>query len=58
MKHINYYNHKIAYDLKGKGTTLVFLHGFGENRQMWSKYTAYFQEYQILTIDLPNAGGF
>ena len=56
MKHINYYNHKIAYDLKGKGTTLVFLHGFGENRQMWSKYTGYFQEYQILTIDLPNAG--
>ncbi|MFK7979408.1 MAG: alpha/beta fold hydrolase [Saprospiraceae bacterium] len=56
MKHINYYNHKIAYDLKGKGTTLVFLHGFGENRQMWSKYTAYFSDYQVLTIDLPNAG--
>lgn len=56
MKYINYYNYKIAYDLKGKGTTLVFLHGFGENRQMWSKYTAYFSEYQILTIDLPNTG--
>ena len=56
MKYINYYNRKIAYDLKGKGTTLVFLHGFGENRQMWSKYTAYFQEYQVLTIDLPNTG--
>jgi len=56
MKTINYYNHKIAYDLKGKGTTLVFLHGFGENRQMWSKYTAYFSDYQVLTIDLPNTG--
>jgi len=56
MKHINYYNHKIAYDVKGQGTTLVFLHGFGENRQMWSKYTAYFSDYQVLTIDFPNAG--
>ncbi len=56
MKSINYYNHKTTYDLKGSGTTLVFLHGFGENRQMWSKYTAYFGDYQVLTIDLPNAG--
>lgn len=56
MKTINYYTHKIAYDLKGVGTTLVFLHGFGETRQMWSNYTAYFPDYQILTIDLPNAG--
>lgn len=56
MKHINYYNRKIAYDLRGEGTTLVFLHGFGENRQMWSKYIAYFSDYQVLTIDLPNAG--
>ena len=56
MKTINYYNQKIAYDLKGSGTTLVFLHGFGENRQMWSKYTAYFSDYQVLTIDLPNTG--
>ena len=56
MKTINYYNHKIAYELKGVGTTLVFLHGFGETRQMWSNYTAYFADYQVLTIDMPNAG--
>lgn len=56
MKTINYYKHKIAYNLKGSGTTIVFLHGFGENRQMWSKYAAYFADYQVLTIDLPNAG--
>lgn len=56
MKTINYYNHKIAYDLQGSGTTLVFLHGFGENRQMWAAYKAYFGDYQVLTIDLPNTG--
>ena len=56
MKYINYYSHKIAYNLKGSGTTLVFLHGFGENQQMWSNLITYFPDYQVLTIDLPNAG--
>lgn len=56
MQKINYHNHQIAYDLKGKGTTLVFLHGFGETRQMWANYLPYFKAYQTLTIDLPGAG--
>ncbi len=56
MQSVNYYNHQIAYDLKGKGTTLVFLHGFGETRQMWADYLPFFEGYQTLTIDLPGAG--
>lgn len=56
MQKINYYNHQIAYDLKGKGTTLIFLHGFGENRQMWADYLPFFKDYQTLSIDLPGAG--
>lgn len=56
MQNINYHNHRIAYDLKGKGTTIVFLHGFGETRKMWSDYLPFFKEYQTLTIDLPGAG--
>lgn len=56
MAKINYYNHQISYDLKGKGTTLVFLHGFGETRQMWKNYLPFFEGYQTLTIDLPGAG--
>jgi len=56
MKTINYYDHTIAYDVQGKGTPLVFLHGFGENRQMWVDFTPFFKEYKVLTIDLPGSG--
>jgi len=57
MQKINYYNHQIAYDLKGNGTTtLIFLHGFGENQKMWANYLPFFKAYQTLTIDLPGSG--
>jgi len=56
MPNINYHNHQIAYDLKGEGPTLIFLHGFGETRQMWKDYLPFFEGYQTLTIDLPGAG--
>jgi len=56
MQKINYYNHQIAYDLQGKGTTLIFLHGFGEVRNMWTDYLPFFTDYQTLTIDLPGSG--
>ncbi len=56
MKTINYYNHAIAYDVQGQGTPLVFLHGFGENRQMWVDFTPYFEGYKVITIDFPGSG--
>ena len=56
MQTINYYNHKIAYDIKGTVTPLVFLHGFGENRQMWKDFTPSFEDYQVVTIDFPGSG--
>ncbi|MEM6320876.1 MAG: alpha/beta hydrolase [Bacteroidota bacterium] len=56
MPTINYYQHKISYDIKGRGTPIVFLHGFGENRQMWREFTQEFEENTLITIDLPGSG--
>ena len=46
MKFINYFGHKIAYEVKGKGVPLVFLHGFGEDRRMWSDFITEFSDYK------------
>lgn len=56
MRTINYYNHSVAYDVRGKGIPLVFLHGFGENRQMWAEFTPHFEDYRVITIDFPGSG--
>lgn len=56
MKSINYYSKQITYSIKGKGTTLVFLHGFGESSLMWDGYLDKFDDYQTVTIDFPGAG--
>ena len=56
MQTINYHNHQIAYDIKGSGVALVFVHGFGETRQMWRDYLPFFESYQTVNIDLPSAG--
>lgn len=53
---INYYNHQITYSIKGKGTPLVFLHGFGENRQMWTDFLLDFEDYKVIIIDFPGSG--
>ncbi len=48
----------IHYTIQGsKGPTLVFLHGFCDNQELWSEFVAPFLEtYQVLTLDLPGFG--
>ncbi len=51
-----YKKHNIDYSISGEGPSLVFLHGFGEDQRMWQGYIQAFENYQVITIDLPGFG--
>ncbi|MBS7232811.1 alpha/beta hydrolase [Flavobacterium psychroterrae] len=57
MKNILYKNTKISFTDSGKGTAIVLLHGFLENKKMWKEYVDLFSEnYRVITIDLLGHG--
>jgi pimeloyl-ACP methyl ester carboxylesterase len=49
---------KISFDVQGEGeTTLVFIHGWSNNRSIWDAQFSHFSErYKVVTIDLPGFG--
>ncbi|CAN1551639.1 MhpC Predicted hydrolases or acyltransferases (alpha/beta hydrolase superfamily) [Flavobacteriaceae bacterium] len=57
METLLYKNTQISYSDFGKGTALVFLHGFLENKTMWDAYvTELSKRNRIITIDLLGHG--
>jgi pimeloyl-ACP methyl ester carboxylesterase len=57
MKTTLYKNTKISYSDQGKGTVVVLLHGFYENKEMWTAFVPEFSnKYRIITIDLLGHG--
>lgn len=47
----------LAHTLKGKGSTLVLIHGFCEDQFLWSDYVNQLSlNYQVLCLDLPGFG--
>ncbi|AWK03324.1 alpha/beta hydrolase [Flavobacterium crocinum] len=57
MNHTLYKNTKISFSDTGKGNTIIFLHGFLENKKMWKEYVDFFAEkYRVITIDLLGHG--
>lgn len=57
MNQIFYKNTKISYSDIGKGTTIVLLHGFLENKNMWQKFVIDLSpKYRVITIDLLGHG--
>ncbi|PJJ10412.1 hypothetical protein CLU83_3826 [Flavobacterium sp. 1] len=53
MNQILYKNTQISYSDSGKGTIVVLLHGFLENKTMWDFYVSELsKKYQIITIYL------
>lgn len=57
MKQITYKNIQVSYCDSGKGTALVFLHGFLENQKMWDAFVPEFsKKYRVITIDLLGHG--
>lgn len=46
-----------SYNDQGEGPALVFLHGWGVNKDIWKQQVTYFKKkYRVLTIDLPGHG--
>lgn len=57
MKNISFKNINISYSDAGKGTAIVLLHGFLENKTMWNHYVdAFSKNYRVVTIDLLGHG--
>ncbi|WP_343615329.1 alpha/beta hydrolase [Flavobacterium sp.] len=57
MKNILYKNTKISFTDSGEGTAVVLLHGFLENKKMWTDYASFFsQKHRVITIDLLGHG--
>ncbi|QBZ96987.1 alpha/beta fold hydrolase [Flavobacterium sangjuense] len=57
MKTIIYKNTKISFTEQGKGTAVVLLHGFLENKTMWSAFIPELsKKHRIITIDLLGHG--
>jgi len=57
LKQIIYKNTKISFSDSGKGTALVFLHGFLENSKMWDYFIPEFsKKYRVISIDLLGHG--
>ena len=57
MKTIHFKNTIISYTDEGKGTAIIFLHGFLENKKMWNAFIPEFsKKYRVITIDLLGHG--
>jgi pimeloyl-ACP methyl ester carboxylesterase len=57
MQQILYKNTKISYSDIGKGTAIVLLHGFLENKNMWAEFVSDLsKKYRIIAIDLLGHG--
>lgn len=49
--------YKIAYQVKGQGDVLVFIHGYTETQAMWAYFVQELSPYfTIVTLDLPGHG--
>ncbi|MDI1316755.1 alpha/beta hydrolase [Flavobacterium sp.] len=57
MNTLTYKNTKIAYTDQGKGTAVVLLHGFLENKTMWNNYIQLLtKNNRVITVDLLGHG--
>jgi abhydrolase domain-containing protein 6 len=55
-KEVQVDDHKIAYLEGGKGETVVLLHGFGGNKDMWVPCAKYLKGYHLVIPDVPGYG--
>lgn len=56
-KIIKYQNHDINYNISGKGNTIVLLHGYLENLDIWSyTHKELSEDFQVISVDLPGHG--
>lgn len=49
---------KVSYNERGAGKTIVLLHGFLENKNIWHSMVGVLsQDFHVVTVDLPGHGG-
>jgi abhydrolase domain-containing protein 6 len=56
-KSIQVEDHKIVYLEGGKGETVLLLHGFGGDKDNWTRFSRYLtKRYRVIALDLPGFG--
>lgn len=55
-KNILYKNCEVSYRIEGEGDAIVFVHGFGEDSNIWRNQVGQFKENKCIYIDLPGSG--
>lgn len=55
-KEVQIDDHKIVYMERGKGDTVLLLHGFGSNKDIWTAFAKYLKGYHLVIPDLPGFG--
>ena len=56
-KNLNYEGHFIYYRVSGNGIPVVFIHGFGEDGEIWNNQVQFLQDrFALIVPDLPGSG--
>ncbi len=56
-RYFEYNNSKLCYQVQGDGPTLVLLHGFLEDMDIWQKFSKHLsKKFKVILIDLPGHG--
>jgi len=55
-KEVQVDDHRIVYLEGGKGETVIFLHGFGGNKDHWTAFAKYLKGYHLVIPDVPGFG--
>jgi abhydrolase domain-containing protein 6 len=55
-KEVQVDDHRIVYLEGGKGETIILLHGFGINKDIWTAFAKYLKGYHLIIPDVPGFG--
>ncbi len=56
-KEIQHENIRLVYHMEGQGTTVMLVHGFGEDHAVFNEMRAWLKnQYRVITPDLPGSG--
>ena len=56
MQFVNFQGKKVAYQVQGKGQTLILLHGLCEDSTIWDEFIRNLSDYRIIRPDLSGFG--
>src|ERR1700704_6140050 len=57
LKKILFRGHELVYEIRGKGTAVMLVHGFTEDRRIWDPLLSGIEnKYQWIIPDIPGSG--